>query len=200
LVRFVGERLGVEYITLFAFSTENWQRPTDEVDFLMDLLARFIDDKLREFVEAGIRLNVIGEIDDLPSSLRSLVERAAAETADGRKLCLTIALSYGARQELVRACARIAEEVSRGALDAAHLSAPDISARLFTAGIPDPDLVIRTSGEMRLSNFLLWQAAYAELWFTDVLWPDFTPAEFLRAIDEYQRRERRFGSLPEGGR
>jgi undecaprenyl diphosphate synthase len=200
LIRFVGERLGLEYVTLFAFSSENWQRPRDEVDFLMDLLERFIEEKLREFTEAGIRLRVIGDVGSLPDALRRLVARAVEQTAGGSNLCLTIALSYGARQELVRACARIVEEAVRGGLEVANLTEEDISSRLFTAGVPDPDLIIRTSGEMRLSNFLLWQSAYAELWFTDVLWPDFSPAELVRAIDDFQRRQRRYGALVEGDR
>jgi undecaprenyl diphosphate synthase len=197
LIRFVGEEVGLEYMTLFAFSSENWQRPADEVRFLMDLLRQFIEEKLREFAEAGIRLRVIGEVEALPRELQKLVARAIDETAHGRNLNLTIALSYGARQEILRACGRLAAAAARGELSGTPTEA-DFAGQLFTAEIPDPDLIIRTSGEMRLSNFLLWQAAYAELRFTPVLWPDFAPVDLIRAIDDFQRRERRYGALPEG--
>jgi len=199
LVRFVGERLGLRYLTLFAFSTENWKRPEEEVTYLMDLLREFIDEKLKEFVESGVRLRVAGEIDSLPESLRETVIRAIRETEGGRNLDLTVALSYGARQELTRVCAGIAADVAAGRLRKEDIDGETIRSRLYTAEIPDPDLIIRTSGELRLSNFLLWQAAYAELYFTDVLWPDFTPAELVRAIASYQKRKRRFGGLEGDG-
>jgi len=199
LVRFAGERLGLRYLTLFAFSTENWKRPKEEVDYLMDLLREFIDEKLAEFVESGVRLRVAGEIETLPESLRETVIRAIRETEGGENLDLTIALSYGARQELTRVCAEIAADVASGRLKAEEIGEGTIRSRLYTADVPDPDLIIRTSGELRLSNFLLWQAAYAELYFTDVLWPDFTPAELVRAIAAYQRRKRRFGGLEGDG-
>jgi undecaprenyl diphosphate synthase len=193
LVRFVGERIGLRYLTLFAFSSENWSRPKDEVDFLMDLLQQFIEEKRREFVEAGIRLRVAGDVDALPKPLRETVRRVVRQTAEGEKMDLTVALNYGGRQDLVRACVGIAEDVAAGRLSPDRIDVDAVAARLHTAGVPDPDLVVRTSGEMRLSNFLLWQSAYAELYFTDVLWPDFAPAELVRAIDVYQRRERRYG-------
>jgi len=195
LVRFAGERLGLRYLTLFAFSTENWKRPKEEVAYLMDLLREFIDDKLKEFVDSGVRLRVAGEIDSLPEPLRESVIRAVRETEGGENLDLTVALSYGARQELTRVCAEIAADAASGRLKVDEIDEGTISSRLYTAGIPDPDLVIRTSGELRLSNFLLWQAAYAELYFTEVLWPDFTPAELVYAIASFQKRKRRFGAL-----
>jgi len=195
LVRFTGERLGLRYLTLFAFSTENWKRPKEEVDYLMDLFREFIDKKLEEFVESGVRLRVAGEIDSLPEPLRKTVIRAIAATEGGVNLDLTVALSYGARQELTRVCREIAAEVATGRLREDEIDGEEISSRLYTADVPDPDLIIRTSGELRLSNFLLWQAAYAELYFTDVLWPDFTPAELVYAIASYQKRKRRFGGL-----
>jgi len=199
LVRFAGERLGLRYLTLFAFSTENWNRPKEEVDYLMDLLREFIDEKLKEFVDAGVRLRVAGEIESLPESLRSTVIRAIRETEGGENLDLTVALSYGARQELTRVCQEIAADVAAGRVKAEEIGDETIQSRLYTAELPDPDLIIRTSGELRLSNFLLWQAAYAELYFTDVLWPDFTPAELVRAIAAYQGRKRRFGGLKGDG-
>jgi len=193
LIRFAGERIGLRYLTLFAFSSENWTRPKDEVDFLMDLLQQFIEEKGREFVEAGIRLRVAGDVDGLPERVRETVRRIVAQTEHGEKMDVTVALNYGGRQDLVRACAEVAADVAAGRLAPDRIDEEAVDSRLYMAGIPDPDLVVRTSGEMRLSNFLLWQSAYAELYFTDVLWPDFTPAEFVRAIDAYQRRERRYG-------
>ncbi len=200
LIRFVGARISIPYITLFAFSSENWDRPQTEVSYLMNLLADFIRSKLAEFVEAGIQLRVIGDLGRVPDTLRQEVESAVAATAANDRLRLTIALSYGARQELAAAAQRIAREAAEGRLEPGQVDERAIADRLETSGIPDPDLVIRTSGEERLSNFLLWQAAYAELCFTDVLWPDFTPAELVRCVAIYQARQRRFGLVEEGAR
>jgi len=197
LIRFAGDRIGLDYVTLFAFSSENWTRPKDEVDFLMDLLDEFIEEKRREFIEAGIRLRVAGDVDALPERLRETVRRVVSDTKDGGSMGLTVALNYGGRQDLVRACARIAEDVAAGRLAPEAIDEDAIASRLHTVGASDPDLVIRTSGEMRMSNFLLWQSAYAELYFTDTLWPDFVPAELVRAIDVYQRRDRRYGGTGE---
>jgi undecaprenyl diphosphate synthase len=197
LVRFVGRRLGIEYLTLFAFSTENWSRPPAEIDDLMDLLRHFIGEKIGEFVDAGIRLRVIGEIDGLPSRLAETVRDAIRRTEAGEKLHLTIALNYGSRQEIVRACREIGSELAAGALAQTDIDEEAVANRLYTTEIPDPDLVIRTSGETRLSNFLLWQAAYAELRFTNTCWPGFTPAEFVRILAAFQGCERRFGGLRE---
>jgi len=193
LIRFIGERLGLKYVTFYAFSTENWDRPPEEVDYLMDLLQQFVEDKLREFVESGVRLHVAGEIAGLPPRLAETVRRAVRETEEGARLNVTIALNYGSRQEIVRACKEIAKRVAEGHLSPADVAEETVRERLYVPELPDPDLIIRTSGEMRLSNFLLWQAAYAEFYFTDTLWPDFTPAEFVQAISGFQRRERRFG-------
>ncbi len=198
LIRFVGRKLGIPHLTLYAFSTENWTRPQSEVRFLMSLLEQFIRDKLAEFVREGVRVIVSGQTDALPSPLRETVEHAISSTADNDRLTLNVALNYGARQEIVRACQGIAAAAAAGALDPATVDPERFSRFLYTDGLPDPDLVIRTSGEMRLSNFLLWQSAYAELYFTDTLWPDFTPAEFLKAIATFQDRERRFGAVKEG--
>jgi len=195
LIRFATRDLGLRYLTLYAFSTENWSRPTEEVDFLLDLLDRFITEKLREFVEEGVHLTVLGDLTPLSPRLRETVERAIAATADNTKLHLNVALNYGARQEIIRACRALAKAAAQGELDPGAIGEEEITAALYTARIPDPDLIIRTSGEMRLSNFLLWQAAYTELYFTPTLWPDFTPEELMKAIEVYQQRERRFGGV-----
>ena len=201
LVRFVGRRLHIEYLTLFAFSTENWTRPPEEVRDLMGLLRHFIDEKIEEFVDAGIRLRVIGDVDGLPGELSETVRQAIRRTEGGEELQLTVGLNYGSRQEVVRACRAIGRELEAGTMTTADIDEAAVSGFLYTASIPDPDLVIRTSGEARLSNFLLWQAAYAELHFTRTYWPAFTPAEFVRILSDFQARERRFGGLGgEGGR
>ena len=195
IIRFAGGELGLACLTLFAFSTENWERPREEVDFLMDLLDSFIADKLEEFVAEGVRLVLSGDLSMLPTRLRDTVSDAAEKTSGGDGLLLNVALNYGSRQEIVRACRKIAREVAAGSIGAEDIDEARLAGYLYTKGIPDPDIVIRTSGEMRLSNFLLWQLAYAELYFTDTLWPDFSPDELLEAIVAYQRRDRRFGSV-----
>ncbi len=197
LIRFVGRRLGLEYLTLYAFSAENWSRPPAEIKDLMGLLQHFIDEKVDEFIAAGVRLRVIGAVDDLPSELAETVRGAVLRTQDGKDLQLTIGLSYGSRQEIVRACRAIARGLSEGRVAEDAIDEGTVTDHLDTAGIPDPDLIIRTSGELRLSNFLLWQAAYAELHFTKTYWPGFTPAEFVQILAAYQVRDRRFGGLGE---
>jgi undecaprenyl diphosphate synthase len=164
----------------------------------MDLLERFISEKIGEFKREGVRVVVSGEIDGLPSSVERAVTHAIEETAHNDGLILNIALNYGARQEIAQACRKIARAAVAGRIDPERIDVDTVSRFLYTAQIPDPDLVIRTSGEMRLSNFLLWQSAYTELYFTATLWPDFTPAELLRAIAAYQERERRFGIVKDG--
>jgi len=197
LIRFVGPKLGIEYLTLFAFSAENWSRPPEEVEDLMGLLQQFIEEKVDTFVDAGIRLRVIGEIGELPPNLAQTVRAAVRRTEDGAKLQLTIALNYGSRQEMVRACREIGRAVALGAQAPDTIDERLVGSCLYTTEIPDPDLIIRTSGETRLSNFLLWQAAYAELHFSDTYWPAFTPAEFVEILASFQARERRFGGLGE---
>lgn len=197
LIRFVGPRLELPYLTLFAFSSENWARPRGEVEFLMDLLSDFLHARIAEFAEAGIQLRTIGDLGRVPDRLRREVREAVATTRDNRGLRLTIALSYGGRQEIAAAARRIAEEAVAGRLRPEAVDEDVFAGFLETAGAPDPDLVIRTSGEERVSNFLLWQSAYAELYFAQTLWPDFTPAEFVRALAEYQTRKRRFGAVEE---
>jgi len=193
LIRFVGRRLGLKYLSLFAFSTENWNRPAEEVDFLMNLLDRFIAEKLKEFTQEGVHLIVTGDMAGLPERVQETVVYAITQTAKNDRLFLNVALNYGSRQEVVHACREIARAAIKGRLDPETLDQDTFSRFLYTDGMPDPDLIIRTSGEMRLSNFLLWQAAYAELHFTNTLWPDFTPAELIEAIAAFQNRERRFG-------
>jgi len=188
-----ARELGIPYLTLYAFSTENWGRPAAEVNTLMALLREFLVKELPELRERGIRLRVIGEVSQLPAPVREVLSATVSGTADSREMTLTLALSYAGRNEIVRAARKIAEEAASGAIAPGAITEEDLAARLDTAGMPDPDLVIRTSGEVRISNFLLWQAAYAEFVFTDVLWPDFGKAEFLQSLDEYARRDRRFG-------
>ncbi|MCP1335822.1 isoprenyl transferase [Futiania mangrovi] len=186
--------LGVEYLTLYAFSSENWKRPAEEVQLLMDLLRRYIRQELAELHRKNVRVRFIGDRSGLASDIVSLMENAEAQTAANTGLTLVLALNYGSKAELTRAIARAAKDIASGTLTPCAMTPERIDAYLETAGIPDPDLVIRTSGEKRLSNFLLWQAAYAELVFIDTLWPDFGRAEFEAAIFEFQRRERRFGA------
>jgi undecaprenyl diphosphate synthase len=195
-VRNAGD-LGVRILTLYSFSTENWRRPATEVSFLLGLLKRFVEKDLGELHAAGVRVRIIGGRDDLAPDLRRLVEHAETLTRDNDRMTLVVAFNYGSRDELVRAARRLAAEAAAGRLDPAAIDEATLSARLDTADLPDPELVIRTSGETRISNFLLWQAAYAEFIFTPVLWPDFDRAAFEEALAEYGRRERRFGGLGE---
>ena len=185
--------LGVEVLTLYAFSWENWQRPAQEIEDLMGLLEEFIAHEAAELQRNQIRLNVIGRIWELPERIQQALRHAMDLTRHNRRLLLNLALSYGGRQELVDMARAVAAAAKDGTLDPARIDESTIEAHLSTKGIPDPDLLIRTSGELRISNFLLWQISYSEIYVTDVLWPDFTPAEFVKAVGEYQQRERRFG-------
>jgi undecaprenyl diphosphate synthase len=188
--------LGVSYLTLYAFSSENWKRPAREVGDLMDLLRLYIRREIDELCRNGVRLRVIGERAGLPADIVELIESAEAATRHNGDLNLIVALNYGSQNEIATACRRIAEAVQAGTTRPDDIDAEMIRRYLQTAGIPDPDLLIRTSGEQRLSNFLLWQAAYAELVFTETLWPDFTRQSLRTAIDEFRRRERRYGTSP----
>ncbi|HEY6519543.1 MAG TPA: isoprenyl transferase [Roseiarcus sp.] len=196
VVRSAIER-GVQFLTIYSFSSENWSRPPEEVAMLMGLLKRFIREDLAELNANGVRVRVIGQRDNLKSDIIALIVEAEMLTANNRGLTLTVAFNYGGRQEIFDAARRLAIDVRDGRLDARSIGPEDLADRLDTAGLPDPDLIIRTSGEMRLSNFLLWQAAYAELVFLPILWPDFDDAAFLSALDQYAARERRFGALIE---
>ena len=182
--------MGLEALTLYAFSTENWKRPAEEIGDLMGLLKRYIQSDIDEFVANNVQLRILGDLSRFAPDVRQVVEDAVARTAANTGSILAVALGYGAQDEIVRAARRLAE---RGGTDA--ITAEGIDAELYTAGLPPLDLVIRTSGEQRLSNFLLWQAAYAEFWFTDVLWPDFTADHLAQAVEDFARRERRFGGL-----
>ncbi|MFA9387590.1 MAG: isoprenyl transferase [Methyloceanibacter sp.] len=185
--------LGVSHLTLFSFSSENWSRPKQEINDLFGLLRRFVRRDLADLHKNGVKIRVIGARTGLESDILRMLDEAAELTKDNTALNLTIAFNYGARDEIARAARRIAEDVKAGAMDASDVTPEKFSTYLDTAGLPDPDLLIRTSGELRLSNFLLWQLAYAEFVFVDVYWPDFSKDVFAAAIAEYQQRSRRFG-------
>jgi undecaprenyl diphosphate synthase len=189
-------RLGIRALTLYAFSVENWKRPRAEVDTLWRLLRIYLHRELPEIIRNDIRFTCIGRIDELPSQVRMELDTAIHETAGNRGMRLNVAINYSGRAELVHAMNNIITEArTEGRLDSLSVDEDSITSRLYTAGLPDPDLLIRTSGEMRLSNFLLWQIAYAELYVTDTLWPDFGRSDLFHAILDYQKRDRRFGGL-----
>lgn len=187
-------RHGVRWLTLYAFSSENWGRPADEVQELTTLLRHYLRHEVGQLVKEGVRLRVIGDRTRFGPETRAAIEEAEERTAPGERLNLTMALSYGSRAEILEAARRVAEAAAKGELDPAALDETALSAKLFTAGMPDPDLIIRTSGEQRISNFLLWQAAYAEFVFPRVLWPDFGEEAFAAALADYAGRERRYGA------
>lgn len=186
---------GVRHLTLFAFSSENWSRPRPEVDALMALLEEFIDREIDALAANGVRVCAIGDISRLSAGPRAALDRLVSRTAACSRLNLYLCISYSARAEIVEAARRTAADVAAGRLSPEDIDAEGFGNRLYTAGIPDPDLLVRTSGELRVSNFLLWQLAYTEIFVTPVLWPDFTRETLFEAIAEYQRRERRFGSV-----
>jgi len=187
--------LGIDYLTVYSFSSENWRRPAEEVSDLMGLLKRFIRNDLADLHKINVRVRVIGSRVRLSPEIRALLVEAENLTRENTGLTLVVAFNYGSRDEILQAAAKLAAEVASGRLAPDDVNEAALAARLDTAGVPDPDLVIRTSGEQRLSNFLLWQAAYAELVFTPVLWPDFDKAAFEAALAEYRSRERRYGGL-----
>jgi len=191
-----ARKYGVRWLTLYAFSSENWRRPAAEVSDLTGLLRRFVKSELAELGREGVRMRFIGDRGRFDKDLQAELARAEVATATNTKLNLIVALSYGARDEIVAAAKAAVEAALAGRLDPADLNEDSFANLLQTSGIPDPDLILRTSGELRLSNFLLWQSAYAELIFTDVLWPDFSAEDFANALAEYGRRERRFGARP----
>lgn len=188
--------LGVEAVSLYAFSIENWKRPEDEIKVIMGLLESTLKNQLESFITGGVRFRVIGNRERLSPNIREIIEFTEQATAENRRLTAQFAISYGGRDEIIRAVKRALRE----RLDPERLDDALFSELLDTAGIPDPDLIIRTSGEQRISNFLTWQSAYAEFFFTDTLWPDFTPEEFLEAIHDFQMRDRRFGKVKGGVR
>jgi len=194
IVRACSE-IGISYLTLYAFSTENWQRPKSEVAALMILLKQFLKSERQELMDNNIRLNAIGQIERLPADVQRVLHEFMALTKKNDQMCLNLALSYGGRAEIVKVVKEIAIKAKDGRLDPDSITSELVSDHLYTGQIPDPDLLIRTSGEMRISNFLLWQLAYTEIYVTDTLWPDFGKDELLRILQDYQRRERRFGKV-----
>jgi undecaprenyl diphosphate synthase len=190
-----AREIGIEVLTLYAFSTENWNRPSSEVSGLMGLLKSYLQSELRTMLRNDIRLRCLGELVRLPDDVRTVLSQTIDETRSCQSMTLNLALSYGARSELVQAFREMAKQCLDGILDWRTLSEATISEHLFTAGQPDPDLLIRTGGEHRLSNFLLWQSSYAELYFTETRWPDFKKSQFLDAIGTFSRRQRRFGKV-----
>lgn len=188
-----ASKAGIEYLTLYTFSTENWNRPKDEVDALMHLIVIAIERETPDLIKNNVRLTMIGDMDRMPKEARERLERCMSETSHCTGLTLVLALSYSSRWEIVEACRRLAAEAAAGTLDPAAINDHVFSERLSTADMPDPDLLIRTGGDMRVSNFLLWQIAYSEMYFTSTYWPDFSEADFFDAIDAYAGRQRRFG-------
>lgn len=186
---------GIPALTAYAFSTENWGRPLEEVDFLMTLFERVLRREIQEMVEENVQIHFVGDLSALPSSLQTEIERSMIETKHNRGIQFTVATNYGGRQEILQACRAIATQVQQGVLQPEQIDEALFESKLYTAKVGDPDLLIRTSGEMRISNFLLWQLAYSELYVTEALWPDFDRAEFHRALCEYQKRDRRFGKV-----
>jgi undecaprenyl diphosphate synthase len=189
--------LGIRVLTLYAFSIENWRRPEDEVNALMGLLKEYLQKECEEMVQNNIRLNAIGRIEDLPSDVQNTLRETMKKTELCHGMTLNLALSYGGRSEILHAVQGIISDLQKGKIEPEEITIQRFSQYLWTHGIPDPDLLIRTSGELRISNFLLWQVAYAELYVTDTLWPDFDREELLKAIADYQSRERRFGLTSE---
>ncbi len=187
--------IGISYLTLYAFSTENWQRPKTEVEALMTLLKNFLHSEQKEMVENDIRLRVIGQVDRLPEKVQEALNQTMSATKDNTAMTLILALSYGGRAEIIRMVQEVAKRVKDGEIDSHTITAEMIADHLYTRNIPDPDLLIRTSGEMRISNFLLWQIAYTEIFVTPTLWPDFGRGELLEILKDYQGRERRYGQV-----
>jgi len=194
VVRVAGE-IGIKYLTLYAFSVENWNRPKDEVDTLMKYLARYLKNEIGELNKNNVRLEAIGQIYRLPEFVQKQLEKTKAALAKNNGLTLVLALSYGGRAEIVEAARAIGEKAKQGVIDPAEINEQMIRQHLYTQHIPDPDLLIRTSGEMRVSNFLLWQISYAEFVVTPTLWPEFRKPQLFEALEEYSRRNRRFGGL-----
>ena len=190
-------RNGVEYLTLYAFSTENWGRPQEEVDAIMELFCRTVMKEGEELAEQGVRVKILGERSRFSANVLEMIERIESVTAVADKLTLMLAFNYSSRREMVLAAQALADRVAKGELKAEDINEDTFSNALMTAGTPDPDLIIRTSGECRLSNFLLWQASYAEFYFPEVLWPDFNEEEFDRAVEVFAHRERRYGLVTE---
>ena len=189
-----ANQIGVGYMTVYAFSTENWKRPKEEIDNLMNLMRDYLKDA-KNFKEENIQVQFIGDLSVLPQDMQELIREDEELSADATGMHLNIAMNYGGRDEILRAVGQLAAEAKAGELDPATIDEALFSARLYTAGQPDPDLIIRPSGEFRLSNYLIWQSAYAEFWFSDILWPDFNRKHLMQAIEAYNSRSRRFGGV-----
>ena len=194
IIKAAGE-LGVKVLTLYAFSSENWKRTVDEVDFLMKSCEAFLNKELPSMIKNNIRFKHIGKLEDLPTSLQNCIRNSIELTRNNHKLCIQLAFNYGARLEIIDVIKKIAEDVKKGKLSSADITESLVSHYLYTKDVPDPDLLIRTSGEMRVSNFLLWQICYSEIYVTKKCWPDFNKRELMRAIEDYQKRCRRFGGV-----
>jgi len=192
-----AREIDIKVLTLYAFSSENWDRPVQEVSGLMSILKRYLESELPRMKKNGVRLMSMGDRDRLPEGVRNTLEMVIRKTADNTELILNLALSYGGRDEIVRAVKKLSRECAAGNRSVESITSEVIDSYLDTRDLPDPDLLIRTGGEFRLSNFMLWQVSYAEVYFTDIMWPDFRKEEFLRALSEYQSRERRFGRTGE---
>lgn len=189
--------IGLPYLTLYAFSSENWGRPQKEVQALMELLVQSLNKELPSFQKHNVRLNAIGQLEDLPTACHNTLMKTIEATKNNRHCTLTLALSYGSRTEIIHAVQALAQKAKEGSIDPKDITEEEFAKHLYTDNIPDPDLMIRTSGEYRISNYLLWQMAYTELWFTDKMWPDFKRVDLFQAICDYQKRERRFGKTSE---
>lgn len=194
MIRYCSD-IGIRYLTVYAFSTENWNRPQEEVDGLMELLIRFLKADIDELHANQVRMVLLGDAGRLPPQCRIEIEKALERTAQNQGMTLCIALNYGSRDEILRSVRKIAQDVKVGLLEPEAITEQIFCDSLYTAGIPDPDLMIRTSGELRISNYLLWQLAYSELWFTETAWPDFSPEEMDKALIAYQDRDRRYGKI-----
>ncbi len=194
-ITMAADRLGIKYLTLYAFSTENWKRPKAEVDFLMKLPQEFLSIELDDLMKNNVQVRMMGYKEGLPDFTLHAIDEAIEKTRHNTGLVLNFALNYGSRKEMIDAVRAVAEEVKAGRMECAAISEQSLDSYLLSKDIPDPDLLIRTSGELRISNFMLWQLAYSELWFTDVYWPEFMDEHFYEAIREYQRRARRYGGL-----
>lgn len=194
ITRFAGD-IGIRYITYYAFSTENWKRPSNEVDALMRLMVDYLDDYKRLLGGEDIRIRIIGKKDGLSDEILNKISIVEENTKHNSKITMNIAVNYGGREDIVNAFKTIAEKVKKGELEPEDITENLVSDNLYTSFMPDPDLIIRPSGELRLSNFLIWQSAYSEFWFSDINWPDFTKDDFLKAISDFQKRNRRYGGV-----
>ncbi|HML87019.1 MAG TPA: isoprenyl transferase [Methylomusa anaerophila] len=190
-----SSEIGLQVLTAYAFSTENWKRPAEEVNILMTLLSEYLDNEIEELHENNVQIRFIGKVEELTFNLQKKIEKAQTHTADNNGLTLNLAVNYGGRAEITRAVKKIAQKVHNGELAFDEIKESTIQAYLYTADLPDPDLLIRPSGDCRISNYLLWQLAYSEFWFTNTNWPDFKPEHLIQAIIDYQQRDRRFGGL-----